>query len=335
IFGLVLLLVGGGVLLLFGRQWTSTTTASTPVSEKPATPQLVAPPAARIEPPPVEATTPTTTATTVSAQTGTFRGRVIDATTRQPVPEFEVQLIGVPRGHIIGNEPQVTQSFQSTDGRFAWQQAPAGHWNVRVAAQRYQHFLIDGISIAAGKATREVVMPLRLGHTLKGRVFDQSSGAGIGEARIGVRDASVPGPDPLRSRYETSKTKADGSFVLDGVPGGDVIVTANAKDHAWGELTVTVNENTPPVQIGLATGGRIAGMVVAPDGTPAKGRLMLAGPGIPWSSATDETGSFAFAHRPPGHYQLTANTSAGNAKLEFELGENEIKEGIVLQVGAG
>ena len=101
-----------------------------------------------------------------------------------------------------------------------------------------------------------------------------------------------------------------------------------------GEVAVAVNENTPPVQIGLATGGKIAGMVVAPDGTPAKGRLMLAGPGIPWSSATDETGSFAFAHRPAGHYQLTADTSAGNAKLEFELGENEIKEGIVLQVGA-
>ncbi len=154
-----------------------------------------------------------------------------------------------------------------------------------VAAQRYQHFHIEGVSIAAGKATREVVMPLRLGHTLKGRVFDQASGAGIGDAWIAFRDASVPwpNPDPTRNRHE--KSKDDGTFVLDGVPGGDMIVTATAKDHAWGEVAVTVNENTPPVQIGLATGGKIAGMVVAPDGTPAKGRLMLAGPGIPWSSA--------------------------------------------------
>ena len=108
--------------------------------------------------------------------------------TRQPVPEFEVHLIGMPRGHIRGNEPRVTQSFQSADGRFALQLAPAGQWNVMVAAQRYQDFHIDGVSIAAGKATREVVMPLRLGHTLKGRVFDQASGAGIGEAWIAVRD---------------------------------------------------------------------------------------------------------------------------------------------------
>ncbi len=59
IFGLVLLLVGGA-LLLFGHQWTATTTEPTPVAEKPATRQLVEPPAARAEPPPVEAATPST-----------------------------------------------------------------------------------------------------------------------------------------------------------------------------------------------------------------------------------------------------------------------------------
>ena len=238
----------------------------------------------------------------------------------------------MPRGHIRGNEPRVTQTFQSTDGRFAWQQAPAGHWNVRVAAHRYQRFLIEGLSIAADKATREVVMPLRLGHTLKGRVFDQASGAGIGDAWIAVRDASDPWPDPMRSRYE--KSKADGTFVLDGVPGGDMIVVASAKDHASGEVAVTVSENTPPVEIGLTTGGKIAGMVVAPDGTPAKGRLMLAGPGT-LGQRDGRNRELRVAHRPAGHYRLTANTPAGNAKLEFELGENEIKEGIVLQVGAG
>ena len=60
--------------------------------------------------------------------------------TRQPVQKFEVELAGIPRGPMRGNEPRVTQTFQSSDGRFAWQQAPAGNWNVRVAAHRYQRF---------------------------------------------------------------------------------------------------------------------------------------------------------------------------------------------------
>ena len=178
-------------------------------------------------------------------------------------------------------------------------------------------------------------MPLQRGHTLKGRVFDQASGVGIGDARVFVRDPSVawPSPDSTRNRSETSKD--DGTFVLDGVPGGNAIVIAVAKDHASRELAVIVNDDTPPLEIGLATGGKIAGMVIAPDGTPAKGHLLLAGPGTPYVTPLDETGSFSFAKQPAGRYRLTANTPAGNATLDFELAENEIREDILLKVSAG
>ena len=204
-----------------------------------------------------------------------------------------------------------------------------------VAAQRYQHFYIAGVSIAAGKATREVIMPLRRGHTLKGRVFDQISGAGIVDAWIAVRDPSVPWPSPDSPRESSAKSKDDGTFVLDGVPSGDLTVIAHAQDHASREIAVIVNDDTPPLEIGLMTGGKIAGMVVAPDGTPAKGMLALAGPGMPHGSQLDETGSFSFANRPAGRYRLTANTPAGNARLDFELAENEIREGILLKVSEG
>ena len=112
-------------------------------------------------------------------------------------------------------------------------------------------------------------MPLLRGHTLKGRVFDQSSGTGIGDAWVAVRDPSEPWPTPNpRQRHETSKP--DGTFVLDGVPSGDITVLAGAKDHASREIAVIVNDDTPPLEVGLTTGGKIAGMVVGPDGTPAK-----------------------------------------------------------------
>ena len=88
-------------------------------------------------------------------------------------------------------------------------------------------------------------------------------------------------------------------------------------------------------QIGLTTGGKVAGMVLSTQGTPAKGGVFLAGPGIPFHKQLDETGSFSFANRPAGHYRLTAHTDAGNASQEFELAENEIREDIVLKVGEG
>jgi len=329
--GLVLLV--GAVALLLVHQWNSKN-APTPLPEKMATlPVVVEPAPDRGEPPHVDAPPPATTPASPATQSGTFRGRVLDATTRQPVQEFEVRLVGAARGQIGGNEPQAAQTFQSTDGRFAWQQAPAGHWNVTVAAPRYQRFIVDGISIAAGKVTREVVMPLRRGHTLKGRVFDQISGAGIGDASVGYREASDLWPNPAKDRYE--KSKDDGTFVIDGVPSGNVIVTALATEHARRDITVTVSEDTPPVEIGLSTGGKIAGMVLAADGMPVKGHLMLAGPGVPFHSRLDETGSFSFANRPAGRYRLTASTVAGNASLDFELAENEIREDIVLKIAAG
>ncbi len=333
IFGLVLLAIGAA--LLFGRQWSSST-ESTLIEAEPVTKQPVEPTVERAEPPPVaEATAITALNATAATPGGTFRGRAIDAVTRQPVEKFEITLVGVPEGDIVGDEPRVAKTFKSTDGRFAWQQAPVGNWNVTIVAPRYQHFHFDDLSIVPGKTTREVVMPLQRGHTLEGRVFDQISGAGIAEASIGFRDPATVGAsrNPLGERYE--KTRNDGTFVLDGVPSGDMIVTAIASNHASREIALKVGNDTPPLAIGLATGGKVAGMVLSTEGLPAKGSVFLGGAGVSFHKRLDETGSFSFANRPAGHYRLTAHTDAGNASQEFELAENEIREDIVLKVGEG
>ncbi len=53
-----------------------------------------------------------------------------------------------------------------------------------------------------------------------------------------------------------------------------MLVRAAANNYASREITVTVSTETPPVEIALTTGGKIAGMVVAPDGTPVKGTMV-------------------------------------------------------------
>ena len=334
-FFLVIALLAGGALLLLGRHWTSTPEPHALQAQAP-TQQSVEPTIDRAEPPQVvEAIATAAPKATAAAPGGTFRGRVIDAVTRHPVEKFEITLAGVRQGHIVGDEPQVAKTFKSSDGRFAWRQAPVGNWNARVAAPRYQHFHVENLSIAADKTTREVVMPLQRGHTLEGRVFDQVSGAGIGDAWVNFREPGAwrGSMDPLRERYE--KSKPDGTFVLDGVPSGDMIVTAMANHHASREIAVNVNDDTPPLEIGLATGGKVAGMILSAEGTPVKGGVLLAGPGIPFHKQLDESGSFSFTNRPAGHYRLTAHTDAGNASQEFELAENEVREDLVLKVGEG
>lgn len=332
ISGLVLLAIGA--VLWFGRQWSSTS-ETTLIKVEPVTKRPVELPADRAEPPPAaEAATPDTApTTTAAAPSGTFRGRVIDAVTRHPVQGFEVRLAEVFRDGILG-EQIATQTFQPTDGRFVWQQAPVGNWYATVVAPRYRPFRAESISIAAGKATREVVIPLRHGRTLTGRVFDHSSGVGVGDAHLTLLDPSSLG-EQMGGPDAAGRSKDDGTFVLDGVPDGDAIVSVTAKGHISREVPVIVTEDTPPLEIGLATGGKVAGMVIAPDGTPASGHVMLARTGVSYGNKLDETGNFSFAQTAAGSYQLIAMTPAGSASLEFELAENEFREGIVLKVSAG
>ncbi len=100
-------------------------------------------------------------------------------------------------------------------------------------AHGYQQFNLAEFKIEAGKATRELVMPLLRGFIVRGRVFELSTGAGIPDAWICFKasrqrrnDDGRPGP--------YSKSKEDGSFTLDGVPGGDITLTVGAQDMRFG-----------------------------------------------------------------------------------------------------
>ena len=329
-----LVLFAGGVLLLLGRQWAS---APSPPPE-PAnmrTRQLVEPQPEKAEPATVEAvalSAPAPPSARPSAIPTGFRGKIIDAVTRQPVKEFDVELIRVRREAYTEDEP-ISRHFKSETGRFAWVDVAAGAWRARVAAPGYQRFYVDDLRISEGEATREFVMPLFRGLPVGGRVFELSTGAGIADAWISFRPAGDGGRAFRRTDY--AKSKDDGSFTLDGVPGGDIVLMVGAQDHAVRELPVLVDEKTPPQEIALSTGGTIAGMVTTTAGVPVKGRVYLQGPGPGYMGEANEAGQFSYKHMPAGRYSVAADTSAGSARQEFVLRQDEIKEGIVLVVGAG
>ncbi len=329
-----LALLAGGVLLL-GYQSTFTRPGPIPWSARSVSLHPAETHRDQQQVATVEAAAPVAPAQAGAAPTGAFRGRVIDAATRQPIPEFEVQLAqGRGPNELFGGDTRAAKSFQSADGRFTWHGAPVGNWLVKVTAPRHQQFRVDGVRITASRTSRELVMPLQRGYTLRGRVFDQTSKAAIAEAWIAVSNPSEwRGQAPEEGHY--TKSKQDGSFVLDGVAGGDMVVSASTREHASREVVVTVANETPPIEIGLSSGGKISGMVVAPDGTPLAGMVMLGGPGPGSFVQADETGSFSFPRRSAGRYELRATTASGSARQQIELGENEVREDILLQVAQG
>ena len=171
---------------------------------------------APIQPAPAPDVTP---AANVSSASGTFRGRVIDAVTRQPVREFELEFH--PRCEPkAGDAAPGARTFRSVDGRFEWQGLPARLWMVTAKARGYQRFELYQLAIPVG-GVKEAVIPLQRGHTLHGRVYDETSGAGIAAAYITFREAHVERYGAgFRTRVRATTGK-DGSFVLDGVPDGN------------------------------------------------------------------------------------------------------------------
>ena len=314
-----------GVVVLLGRQ--SVPPSSAPVREVVHEPDKIA--SARVEAAPSEAVSspPTTNG-------ATFRGRVIDAVTRQPVREFEVQLIRVHRGpNSYRSEETLTRTFQSSTGRFARKDLQAGTWIAMISAHDYQRFDLAEFSIPAGKTLPELTMPLVRGFTVRGRIFDLNTGAGIADAYVMFVPPDVAyhgdGMHPPSAR-----SKEDGTFELDGVPGGDATLNVSAKSHARASVEVRVNDEMQPVEIGLSTGGAISGGVVTAAGAPIKALLSLDGPdGALY--ATDDDGVFSFEGLPAGSFTLSGSTSAGAVKQDFELAPGERRSGMILRVVAG
>jgi hypothetical protein len=327
-------LLACGVVLL-GRHWVSTSSNVVSAPASVTATQVVEPEPRSPASTGVEAAAPANP-TSVPAATagGTFRGRVIDAVTRQPVREFEVRLMRIQiRDQSRTMDEPLTRTFRSGSGRFAWSGLEPSRWVGVVSAHGYQQFELREFTIAAGDGAPELVLPLLHGFTVHGRVFDVNTGVGISEAYVSFvePDAAYHG-DNLMQPFANSKE--DGTYELDGVPGGDVTLAAGAKGYTARDVKVIVNEETPAVDFGLSTGGAISGRVLTAAGAPVKGMIMLSGPSSGPSQTTDE-GVFSFGQLPAGSYVLMATTPAGSGRQEIELAPEERKSDVILTVVTG
>jgi hypothetical protein len=267
----------------------------------------------------------------------TFRGRVIDAATRKAIREFEVQFHGAQPTK-VGEEAPGARTFKSDDGRFEWEYLPPGNWTVTAKATGYQRFELPGLALRKGAATSEILLPMRRGSVLRGRVYDEDTGAGIAGASIAFREAATGRFEGnFRMRPQANSAK-DGTFVLDGVPSGRLTLSVYAPDHGGRELDVVVNDATGPVEIALSAGGTIAGRLTAADGvTPVQGAVGLFNldDGFGGTSRSGPAGEFSYEHLAPGRFQLTGHAQDGNVSRDIVLAKNQHIEDIVLALGLG
>jgi hypothetical protein len=171
--------------------------------------------------------------------------------------------------------------------------------------------------------------------TLRGRVYDEDSGAPIGDARIAVNPRKF---DAAGSTPESLSTSVDGTFVIEHIVPGTVHLRVDAQGYAFRNVEVDAGKAPAPVEIGLIPGGTIMGRLFASDGaTPVAGMMMMGNRdlGFGTGSSTGPTGEFEFHDLPPGRYQLMAHAAGGMAEREVLLARGQRIAGIVVVLTAG
>jgi hypothetical protein len=267
-----------------------------------------------------------------------LRGRVIDAATREPVRKFTLHYHW-DRSTGYRQAPPA-RTFDTGDGRFELADATPGVWSIIASARGFQRFELEGVRLRPGETTPEIVMPLRRGHAVKGRVYDEATGVGIAAASVNFRESEAHrfGPNwRIRDSFAVRSQKS-GSFVLEGVPSGRITISAGVGGYAAREVEIVVGDETGPVEIALFVGGSISGRLTAADGvTPIAGSagLFYLDQGFGGSSRTAQSGEFSYPNLPAGRYKITGQAEGMTAEQEITLAANERIEGIVLALGTG
>lgn len=266
---------------------------------------------------------------------GVFRGRVIDAVSREPILEFTVELLQL--GSPEDPPPRIKQSFRAKDGRFTYRGLPIGRSVIFTTAPGYQRFDILDAAIAENEQPQEILIPMRAGLDVRGRIVDEITRDGIASATISFRDASVGRYDGNYRFRPSSTSRKDGSFTLDGVPPGAVRLEVRAGGYVRREIETFVSGKAAPVEIALAQGGAVSGYLAGTDGlTPVAGEVALANldEGTVTHISTGPAGEFTFLRLSAGRHRLIARGGGLTGEREISLAHNEHLEGIVLPMTA-
>ena len=175
--------------------------------------------------------------------------------------------VGLENVMIIAMVPDGSSTaITGPDGSFTLSGLAPG--SVRLIARKEEDFVQETRNVTA--PARDLVIELKAGGRISGRVVEKGSGKPITSFQAGLTTSGAGGgmvrmgPPQLRSF-----TSDDGSFTLDSVPAGATVLTASAPGYASARLNVTVEEDKEltGVELQLDTGVKLAGRVTGPGGS--------------------------------------------------------------------
>ncbi|MCZ6596315.1 MAG: carboxypeptidase-like regulatory domain-containing protein [Planctomycetota bacterium] len=282
---------------------------------------------------------------------GGVKGRVVDASTREPLRGAEVVLrrdepleAGGFLGGLILREGRSARDWTNRDGEFSFRRLQAGTYQLTVgpprwgeAAGRYAPPEPLAVEVEEGLVRTDLEILLEPSLELVGFVR-AADGAPVGGARVLAFTL-----DDVDVRPSRARTDGAGRFALRSLAPGSYAVTATADDYADApaqEVEIAAGPN-PEIEIVLYRGTEVKVWVFGPDGEPvqgATGRLVpRIGPEVPEVASLDRTIQGLFSGQglsgPQGLLHL-GRYAPGEYRLEVRRGSlAAVEEPVRLEQG--
>ncbi len=266
---------------------------------------------------------------------GRVAGRVTEKGTRKPITTFQAG-ISTSRGGggFVMMAPPQLKSFTNDDGSFTLENVPAGAMSIVAQAPGYAGGRVN-VDVEEGKTVSDVVIELDTGVRLVGKVTGPN-GATLPDASVQLRP-SPTGSFARSGLMRRATTDSNGEFSLDSLdPGEETFVISHPK-FLDTTKTVTLKGREMRMDVQLAGGQRVTGVVVTDGGMPVADADVQAFTATGLSSErarTNASGTFEFPSLASARYRFAASKtgyvegvledvdvgSAGNLRIELRTG---------------
>ncbi|MCG6925172.1 MAG: carboxypeptidase-like regulatory domain-containing protein [Acidobacteria bacterium] len=234
-------------------------------------------------------------------------------------------------------------SLTGDDGRFRFERLTPGRYTLSAALRSQSSAPVD--AVVTGESAQEVTLTLNEGAAIHGAC------SGLSEDQLAGISVTANGPDGY---FASTRTAADASFELTGVPEGSIRLSATAGDFSSSTRVASANVTIEPGQadayaeIVFEAGYRVE-VRVSRSGQPIPDAFVNAIPdsgGRRGASArTDEMGTCVLEGLRDGSYTFMANVQdgapvretvsiSGDATVDLEVPPGRIA-GLVVEAGTG
>ncbi len=266
---------------------------------------------------------------------GRVTGRVVEKGSRKPIASFQAGITTSRGGggFVMMGPPQL-KSFTSDDGSFALENVPAGSMSIVAQAPGYANGRVS-VDVEEGKTVSDLVIELDTGVRLVGRITGPS-GAALADAQVQLQ----PSPTGQFSRGGAMKramTDANGEFTMEGLDPGDETFEISHPKYLATTKEITLKGRETRMDVQLAGGQRVTGVVVTEGGMPVADAEVEAFTASGMGSEhtrTNASGQFEFASLSSSRYRFSASksgylegvaedvdvSSGGNVRIQLRTG---------------